>query len=142
MLQNGPSILTPASSKKRRTAIQLHEMGPKLVVITSYQLPDLPEALTLLAMKVPDSLPEGCLRGGLEFVRISMPRIPGYYTGTGDFVAACILAWTHILPDDLPQSLLRAVSAMQAVLQRTGYEPGGIGLDIRCLLLLLMSSSL
>lgn len=99
-------------------------MGPKLVVITSYHVPELPDTLTLLALKVPDSLPEGCIRGGFEFVRIRLPKINGHYTGTGDFVAACTLAWTHILPDDLPQSLLLTVSAMQSVLLRTGYQPG------------------
>ena len=109
-----------------RSCIQLHEMGPKLVVITSYELEnEFAGELTLVAMRVPEEQMDGCIRGGVEFVRIRVPKVEGHYTGTGDFVSACTLAWTHILPNDLPQALLRTIASMQCVLQRTGYQAGG-----------------
>mmetsp|Transcript_9878 Transcript_9878/g.11289 ORF Transcript_9878/g.11289 Transcript_9878/m.11289 type:complete len:337 (+) Transcript_9878:203-1213(+) len=49
----------------------------------------------------------------------SYPLIEGSYTGTGDLIAALLLAWTTKLGDDFPMAIRKAVSTMQSVLKRT-----------------------
>jgi pyridoxine kinase len=51
--------------------------------------------------------------------RLRVPRIPGYYTGTGDLLSALLLAHASRTPRDLPAALERAVGALQAVLGDT-----------------------
>eukprot|EP01052_Picozoa_sp_SAG31_P012168 SAG31_NODE_705_length_12695_cov_3.147007_6_plen_107_part_00 len=58
--------------------------------------------------------------------RIVVPKLPGYFTGTGDLIAALFLAWCHRLSD--PKSAAEnAVATVQAVLQRTRTEGGEQG---------------
>ena len=49
----------------------------------------------------------------------TVPRIDGYFTGTGDLIAALLLAWRSRLPDDLPQALCNSLATTRAVLART-----------------------
>lgn len=56
-----------------------------------------------------------------QFARfmIDMPKLPQYFTGTGDLLAALLLAWTERLEDDMVGAVERAVASVQAVLRNT-----------------------
>lgn len=54
--------------------------------------------------------------------RLRVPRVPGYYTGTGDLLSALFLAHSSRSPRDLPSALERSVSALQAVLRDTAQH--------------------
>ncbi|XP_052304157.1 pyridoxal kinase isoform X7 [Populus trichocarpa] len=70
--------------------------------------------------------------------KIVIPKIPAYFTGTGDLMTALLLGWSNKHPDDLAKAAELAVSSLQAVLQRTlddyktaGYDPQSSSLEIR-----------
>ena len=48
-----------------------------------------------------------------------MPRIPSYFTGTGDLCAALLLAWSAKHPGALGRAAEQAVASLQGVLRRT-----------------------
>lgn len=50
---------------------------------------------------------------------LHIPRIHAYFTGTGDLVAALLLAWMHHHPDDLAAAVEKATAGLQAVLHNT-----------------------
>ena len=54
-----------------------------------------------------------------EAFRINVPRLQGYFTGSGDLFAALLLAQLQRYPTSLPTALEGAVAALQAVLQDT-----------------------
>ena len=64
----------------------------------------------------------------LDMCRLVVPRLPGSYTGTGDLTAALLLAWLHLLPEDVPGRLEgvleRVMATVQATLKRTHAEAG------------------
>ncbi|KAH7658525.1 Pyridoxine kinase protein [Dioscorea alata] len=107
----------------------LHAAGPKKVVITSLHLNG-----TLLLIgshqKEKDHPPE-------QF-KIAIPKIPAYFTGTGDLTTALLLGWSNKYPDNLEIASELAVSSLQALLQRTvsdylkaGFDPQTSSLEIR-----------
>ena len=51
--------------------------------------------------------------------KITVPRIPSYFTGTGDLCAALLLAWSDKLPGQLGRAAERAVASLQGVLRKT-----------------------
>jgi pyridoxal/pyridoxine/pyridoxamine kinase len=57
-----------------------------------------------------------------EQFKISVPRLPGAYTGTGDLMTALLLIWTHKYPEDLPKALENTIATMHAVIHRTFNE--------------------
>ncbi|KAG5535371.1 hypothetical protein RHGRI_023210 [Rhododendron griersonianum] len=70
--------------------------------------------------------------------RIAIPKIPAYFTGTGDLMTALLLGWSNKYPDNLDKAAELAVSSLQALLQRTlsdykmvGYDPKSSSLEIR-----------
>ncbi|XP_031396295.1 pyridoxal kinase isoform X2 [Punica granatum] len=73
-----------------------------------------------------------------EQFKISIPRIPAYFTGTGDLMTALLLGWSNKYPDNLDKAAELAVSSLQALLQRTvkdyiaaGFDPQTSSLEIR-----------
>ncbi|KAF8060301.1 hypothetical protein HT031_004836 [Scenedesmus sp. PABB004] len=56
--------------------------------------------------------------------RLRIPQLSGYYTGTGDLLAALLLAWTHRCPGDLAAAVEAAVAGLQAVLRLTAAAAG------------------
>ena len=71
----------------------LHSKGPKVVVITTLDVPDATCEGKYVAMLLSDGLKKWLLR---------VPHIEGGpFTGTGDLTAAMILAWTHMVPQEL-----------------------------------------
>lgn len=106
--------LTGYSIKTEADALQacnrIHFAGPSKVVITSLEMDG---TLLLIGsnVKAKNEAPE-------QF-RISMPKIPEYFTGTGDLMAALLLGWTYKYPNDFEKAAELAVSSLQSVLQRT-----------------------
>ncbi|MCO5611935.1 hypothetical protein L7F22_066194 [Adiantum nelumboides] len=88
----------------------LHAAGPSKVIITSLEVNG---SLLLIGsnLRSKDEAPE-------QF-RITMSKIPEYFTGTGDLMTALILGWSHKYPNDLEKATELAVSSLQSVLKRT-----------------------
>ncbi|GJM95243.1 hypothetical protein PR202_ga11955 [Eleusine coracana subsp. coracana] len=83
--------------------------------------------------------------------KIEIPKIPAYFTGTGDLTTALLLGWSNKYPDNLETAAELAVSSLQllevhlgyiailqALLQRTvedykraGFDPSTSSLEIR-----------
>lgn len=107
----------------------LHAAGPSKVVITSLHTED---HLLLIGshQKVKGQPPE-------QF-KIVIPKIPAYFTGTGDLTTALLLGWSNKYPDELEKAAELAVSSLQALLQKTiadykraGFDPQSSSLEIR-----------
>ncbi|KAK7856241.1 pyridoxal kinase [Quercus suber] len=107
----------------------LHAAGPSKVVITSIVIDG---SLHLIGshQKEKDQSPE-------QF-KIVIPKIPAYFTGTGDLMTSLLLGWSNKYPDNLDKAAELAVSSLQALLQRTlndyrsaGYDPQSSSLEIR-----------
>nr|KAJ0210774.1 hypothetical protein LSAT_V11C400217530 [Lactuca sativa] len=119
-----------ASEKDGREACRhLHAAGPSKVVITSISIDG---NLLLIGshQKQKDQSP-------LQF-KIVIPKIPAYFTGTGDLMTALLLGWSNKYPENLDKAAELAVSSLQAVLSRTledyekaGYDPQSSSLEIR-----------
>ncbi|KAK9115382.1 hypothetical protein Syun_022179 [Stephania yunnanensis] len=108
---------------------KLHASGPSKVVITSVNIG---ENLLLIGshQKVKGQPPE-------QF-KIVIPKIPAYFTGTGDLMTALLLGWSNKYPDHLYRASEVAVSSLQALLHRTlsdyekvGFDPQSSSLEIR-----------
>ncbi|KAJ4823629.1 hypothetical protein Tsubulata_032164 [Turnera subulata] len=107
----------------------IHAAGPSKVVLTSINI----DGVLLLIgsyQKEKGVSPE-------QF-KIVIPKIPAYFTGTGDLMTALLLGWSNKYPDDLSRAAELAVSSLQALLQRTvadyqkaGYDPQSSSLEIR-----------
>jgi pyridoxine kinase len=76
--------------------------------------PSGPSRITLLGSTA-EPQERGC---GSKF-RIVVPRIPSYFTGTGDLCAALLLAWSAKHPGALGRAAEQAVASLQGVLRRT-----------------------
>ncbi|CAN6451696.1 unnamed protein product [Victoria cruziana] len=107
----------------------LHAAGPSKVVITSLNVGDY-YLLIGSQQKTKGESPE-------QF-KIVIPKIPAYFTGTGDLMTALLLGWTNKYPENLEKASELAVSSLQAVLQRTladykaaGFDPQSSSLEIR-----------
>lgn len=101
-----------------RACAVLHGKGPKVVVITSLTFPGEKESIVILA-----SVKQGKNDPG-KMYKMRIPRIQGYFTGTGDLFSALLLGWIDTFPDDLPRALEHAVGGLQAVLQDTALHSG------------------
>ncbi|KAH9739113.1 Pyridoxal kinase [Citrus sinensis] len=107
----------------------LHAAGPAKVVITSINIDG---NLFLIGshQKEKGQSPE-------QF-KIVIPKIPAYFTGTGDLMTALLLGWSNKYRDNLDIAAELAVSSLQALLQRTvndyvtaGFDPQSSSLEIR-----------
>ncbi|KAL4582447.1 hypothetical protein LXL04_006996 [Taraxacum kok-saghyz] len=119
-----------ASEEDGREACRhLHAAGPSKVVITSISLNG---NLLLIGSHQKE---KG--QSPVQF-KIVIPKIPAYFTGTGDLMTALLLGWSNKYPDNLDKAAELAVSSLQAVLSRTlkdyekaGYDPQSSSLEIR-----------
>nr|CAD1838416.1 unnamed protein product [Ananas comosus var. bracteatus] len=107
----------------------LHAAGPPKVVITSMQIAD--KLLLIGSHQKKKGHPP-------EQFKIVIPKIPAYFTGTGDLMTALLLGWSNKYPDNLERASEIAVSSLQALLQRTlsdyqkaGFDPKASSLEIR-----------
>ncbi|KAI7837973.1 hypothetical protein COHA_008276 [Chlorella ohadii] len=93
---------------------QLHQRGPPTVVITSSDLPGWQDHVTILAST---TLPQA--GGSPQRLRLRVPRVHAYFTGTGDLFTALLLGWLHKRPGELKAALEAAVAGLQVVLRDT-----------------------
>ncbi|KAF7816443.1 pyridoxal kinase isoform X1 [Senna tora] len=118
------------SEKDGREACNLiHAAGPSKVVITSINIDG-----NLLVI---GSHQKQKGQSPTQF-KIVIPKIPAYFTGTGDLMTALLLGWSNKFPDNLEKAAELAVSSLQALLQRTlndyksaGHDPQSTSLEIR-----------
>lgn len=57
-------------------------------------------------------------------LKVRIPKLPAYFTGTGDLLAALLLAWLHRYPDNVALAIETAVAGLQGVLQATAAACG------------------
>lgn len=106
----------------------LHRRGVKTVVLTSCDFEDRPDELILLASSITDDLKDS---DEPRLIEAAQPKIDGHYTGTGDLIAALLLAWMERRNGDIKECVVRACATMHAVVGRTrhgkqeGINPNG-----------------
>ncbi|KAL3670000.1 hypothetical protein V7S43_005371 [Phytophthora oleae] len=113
-----------------RACKKLHTLGPKVVVISSFQEASegkTPKELVVIGSKVISS--EGGDRR-CEQYEVRFPWIDSYYTGTGDLFAALLLAWLYRFPNDFKRALENVISTIQDVLHIT-LKLGGKDCDLK-----------
>lgn len=99
-------------------AAALHARGPHTVVLTSLDLPSAPDHVTIVAST---TQPQRNNKNAAAptVLKLTVPRVKEYFTGTGDLFSALLLAWLHRYPGDLGAALEAAVAGLQAVLVDT-----------------------
>jgi pyridoxine kinase len=90
----------------------LHSKGVAVVLLTSLDL-DKGTGNSLVLMVSKDT------SNGKEAFELSVPKLNGYFTGTGDLIASNFLAWYYRYPDNIPLALELAASTVQGVLVNT-----------------------
>lgn len=118
-----------------RTFAHFHARGIRTVVITSLEnLTDAPfndsGTMYMVASDVTNPIPaprtssdsEESSTPTLQATKchfLAIPKIPAYFTGTGDLTAALLLAWLRKTDNDVATAMERACASIQAVLSRT-----------------------
>ncbi|CAM6102518.1 unnamed protein product [Calypogeia fissa] len=110
----------------------LHAAGPSKVVITTL---DIGQKLLVVGS-------HRRKKGESQQFKITMEKIPAYFTGTGDLMSALLLGWSHKYPEDLAKAAELAVASLQGVLKRTvgDYEQVGVPANMNQLELRLVQS--
>ncbi|KAH3743418.1 pyridoxal kinase [Pelomyxa schiedti] len=92
---------------------KLHEMGAKTVIVTSIVFPEEPDTLFVFGSTSTPSC-QDCFK-------IAVPRISGYFSGTGDIFGALMAAWTAkgLSSRD---ACLHTVCTIRAILMRTSQS--------------------
>ncbi|EGZ26546.1 hypothetical protein PHYSODRAFT_292869 [Phytophthora sojae] len=114
-----------------RACKKLHTLGPKVVVISSFQEAsegETPKELVVIGSKVIAGIEGGEPR--CEQYEVRFPWIDSYYTGTGDLFAALLLAWLYRFPNDFKRALENVISTIQDVLRIT-LKLGGKDCDLK-----------
>ncbi|RHY96998.1 hypothetical protein DYB35_006012 [Aphanomyces astaci] len=91
---------------------KLHALGPRIVVVSSFTPPKEPHQLWLYASQAVG-------QGLSNTFKMEVPRLPAYYSGTGDLFAALLLSWLTRHPSNLKLALETVVATVQAVMRRT-----------------------
>lgn len=84
------------------------------------QDPHHPDHVTVIASRAPTDTTAA------QRVRLDIPRLEGYFTGSGDLFAALLLVWLARHPQSLAHALEGAVAVLQAVLQDTAAAAAGM----------------
>lgn len=95
---------------------RLHSRGPQVVVISSVDTPD-PNSLIGYASRRKADPETG--EQSFEQFRIRIPKLGGFFVGTGDLFASSFLSWMAKTDFNVPKSLERSISTLQSVLLRT-----------------------
>lgn len=110
----------------------LHSKGPHTVIITSLNVER--NWVTIVASTTIEQEHTGQLRAtaangssATEITvnntytryKVRVPRVDGYFTGTGDLFSALLLGWMHRHPENLKLALEHAVAGLQTVLVDT-----------------------
>jgi hypothetical protein len=115
-----------------RACKRLHTLGPKVVVISSFQEAsegENPKELVVIGSKVRTGRVNGN-ESICEQYEVRFPWIDSYYTGTGDLFAALLLAWLYRFPNDFKRVLESVISTIQDVLRIT-LQLGGKDCDLK-----------
>ncbi|KAH9381540.1 hypothetical protein HPB48_005485 [Haemaphysalis longicornis] len=88
----------------------LHKKGIPIVVLTSFRPAESAKEIYLYGSTRKE--------GQRTAVKIEIPTISAHFTGTGDLLAACILAWIT-RTNNLKEALEKAVATVQGVLLKT-----------------------
>lgn len=88
----------------------LHKKGIPIVVLTSFRPAESSKEIYLYGSTKKE--------GQRTAVKIEIPTIGAHFTGTGDLLAACILAWIT-RTNNLKEALEKAVATVQGVLLKT-----------------------
>lgn len=120
-------LLTGQSIKCHEDAIkvllQLHNMGPTVVLLTSSILTEFPNKLCCYVLSPIEEKIDKDNKDNINNVIITRVIIDcqeGYYTGTGDATAALMLAWSHLLGDNNhSEALIKTIATIQAVISKT-----------------------
>jgi len=89
----------------------IHEKGVRTVVLTSGEFLEDASRLSLL-------LSTRLQNGGRTMYTAEFDKVEGKYTGTGDLIAALLLAWLT-REKDVESAIFKACTSMNAVLRRT-----------------------
>ncbi|XP_064473324.1 pyridoxal kinase-like [Ornithodoros turicata] len=90
----------------------LHKKGVPIVILTSFHTPGEAKPKEII-------LYGSSRKGGVRTaVKVEIPALEAKFTGTGDLLAACILAWIT-RTNNLKEALEKAVATVQGVIQRT-----------------------
>ena len=92
----------------------LHTKGPHTVVISSLDISK--RWVTIIA---------STKRKSPMQIKLRVPRVEAYFTGTGDLFSSLLLAWMVRCPDDLQVAVEAAVGGLQHVLADTIKHSGG-----------------
>lgn len=113
----------------------LHDLGIKIVIISSSELEDNMKEITCFASQI-------CSNGSKNRIRVQIPKIDGRFVGTGDLTAALLMAWLYRTNNDLATSCAKTMSSLKCVLDRTfkSAQESGQGLNARTLELKLVQS--
>mmetsp|Transcript_11114 Transcript_11114/g.18111 ORF Transcript_11114/g.18111 Transcript_11114/m.18111 type:complete len:340 (-) Transcript_11114:310-1329(-) len=95
-----------------KAASKLLEKGPKLVVITSLQLPGRETHIDAIAVSQ-------CMGNNGKYYHLEIPRQAGKYSGCGDLTTALLLAWYHRHPTDVKAILENTFASIQHVIRQT-----------------------
>lgn len=87
----------------------LHNKGPKTVVISSSDIGQEGYIVSFFS---------SVKNGTRECYKIEMPHVPGFFSGTGDLYAACLLAWLY-KDNNQKEAFEKTLSTVQAVIKRT-----------------------
>lgn len=90
---------------------KLHRLGIETIILTSSEIKGQPDAL-YASTRDPTT--------GLNVLyRATFVKVPAHFTGTGDLIAALLVAWLIRYSNNLPMAIKKALSTMKAVLTRT-----------------------
>ncbi|KAL3152275.1 hypothetical protein ABBQ32_001349 [Trebouxia sp. C0010 RCD-2024] len=121
--QHEAELLTGTKIDSQAAAVAacqaLHQRGIATVVITSIRLAELQGELLLVA-STQAKQKAGCPTR----VQVNIPMLDAYFTGTGDLLAALLLARLHKHPDNMQHAVEQAVASLQAVLLASADASG------------------
>lgn len=109
----------------KKVCASLHDMGPKLVILTSVLLADVGDKKTIsvFASKRDDGI--------AQLWRINCPELPGQYTGTGDLFSALLLGHSALNGENLPSSIEKVMNTMYAAIKKSLELTPEIPLDAK-----------
>ncbi|QCD98486.1 pyridoxine kinase [Vigna unguiculata] len=118
-----------SEAQGREACRLLHAAGPSKVIITSINIDG--NLLLIGSHQKEKGEPP-------RQFKIVIPKIPAYFTGTGDLMTALLLGWSNKYRDNLEIAAELAVSSLQALLHRTlsdyknaGHDSQSTSLEIR-----------
>jgi pyridoxine kinase len=106
-----------------KVLLQLHKMGPDVILLTSSILTEFPNKLCCYVLAPIEGTLDKDNNDNINNViitRVIIDSQEGYFTGTGDATAALMLAWSHLLGDNKHgEALVKTMTTIQAIISKT-----------------------